>query len=91
LHQGSIVLFTCHGIQEPENPLDSGLILGERRQTISELMKTTDDPDQSPILQTMSLAFLSACETAKGGEDIPDQTIHRAATLLFPCFKGVVA
>ncbi|KAJ7845045.1 hypothetical protein B0H14DRAFT_2358317 [Mycena olivaceomarginata] len=39
----------------------------------------------------MSLAFLSACETAKGGEDIPDQTIHRAATLLFPRFKGVVA
>ncbi|KAJ7603472.1 hypothetical protein DFH06DRAFT_1022192 [Mycena polygramma] len=41
----------------------------------------------------MALAFLSACETAKGDETVPDEAMHRdlAATLLFAGFHGVVA
>ena len=42
----------------------------------------------------MSLAFLSACETAKGDSKTPDEAIHLAATLLFQLFagfRGVVA
>jgi hypothetical protein len=38
-----------------------------------------------------SLAFLSACETAKGDENLPDEVIHLGATLLFAGFRGVVA
>ena len=38
-----------------------------------------------------SLAFLSACETAMGAEDLPDEAMHLAASLLFAGFGGVVA
>jgi CHAT domain-containing protein len=37
------------------------------------------------------LAFLSACETARGSEDQPDQAMHLAAAMLFVGFKSVVA
>ena len=30
-----------------------------------------------------SLAFLSACETAMGDENLPDEGIHLGSTLLF--------
>lgn len=36
------------------------------------------------------LAFLSACETAKGDSKQPDQAIHLAATMLFAGFKSVI-
>jgi hypothetical protein len=37
------------------------------------------------------LAFLSACQTAKGDEDMPDQAVHLAASMLFCGFKSVIA
>ena len=37
-----------------------------------------------------SLAFLSACETAKGDKGSPDEAMHLAATMLFAGFCGVV-
>ncbi|KAJ7123558.1 hypothetical protein C8R44DRAFT_784007, partial [Mycena epipterygia] len=40
---------------------------------------------------SMTLAFLSACETAKGDDTVPDEAMHLAATLLFAGFRGVVA
>jgi len=38
-----------------------------------------------------SLAFLSACETAMGNENLPDEVIHLGSTLLFAGFHGVIA
>lgn len=35
-------------------------------------------------------AFLSACDTAKTGNDQPDQAVHLAATMLFVGFKSVI-
>jgi CHAT domain-containing protein len=37
------------------------------------------------------LAFLSACETAKGDNEQPDQAMHLAAAMLFSGFKSIVA
>lgn len=34
-------------------------------------------------LPTAMLAFLSACKTAKGSEEQPDQAVHLAASMLF--------
>jgi CHAT domain-containing protein len=39
----------------------------------------------------MSLAFLSACQTAMGDETTPDEMMHLAAALLFAGFRSVVA
>jgi len=38
-----------------------------------------------------SLAFLSACQTAMGDENLPDKAFHLAAALLFAGFRGTVA
>ncbi|PSR76432.1 hypothetical protein PHLCEN_2v8467 [Hermanssonia centrifuga] len=41
-------------------------------------------------LEHSFLAYLSACETAKGDLVEPDQTVHLAATMLFTGFKSVI-
>jgi CHAT domain-containing protein len=45
----------------------------------------------SLYLKGAYLAFLGACETAKGDREQSDQAIHLAATMLFVGFKSVVA
>jgi CHAT domain-containing protein len=37
------------------------------------------------------IAFLSACDTAKGNRDQPDQAIHLASKMLFIGFRSIVA
>jgi CHAT domain-containing protein len=83
MQTANIVHLACHGIQDSNNALDSGFCLRDGRLTIEQLMKLKlDDP---------LLAFLSACETAKGDEDQPDQVMHLAAAMMFLGFKSVVA
>ncbi|KAF8872483.1 hypothetical protein CPB84DRAFT_1854456 [Gymnopilus junonius] len=47
--------------------------------------------DYEEAVPNGSLAFLSACETAKGDEKIPDEAMSLAASLLFSGFRSVVA
>ncbi|KAJ6537190.1 CHAT domain-containing protein [Mycena capillaripes] len=91
LQQSSIMHFACHGTQDLEHPLDSGFILTDGRLKVSEIMRQLDGTNTWDIKKTMSLAFLSACETAKGDKTVPDEAMHLAATLLFAGFRGVVA
>jgi CHAT domain-containing protein len=73
----------CHGTQNATNPLSSGFCLSDRNLSVSRLM----DLD----LKDAFFAFLSACETAKGDEKQPDETVHLAAAMLFVGFRSVVA
>ncbi|KAF8179274.1 CHAT domain-containing protein [Mycena galopus ATCC 62051] len=91
LHGSSIIHFACHGIQDSKNPLDSGLMLSDGRLKISQIMRKPDNVNTTGNTNAMSLAFLSACETAKGDGSTPDEALHLAATLLFAGFRGVVA
>jgi CHAT domain-containing protein len=79
----SVAHFACHGQQNSENPLESALILHDGELKVSEIM-------QQPM-PNASLAFLSACETAMGDKNLPDEMIHLGATLLFAGFHGVIA
>jgi CHAT domain-containing protein len=79
----SIAHFACHGVQNKENPLESSLILEDGRLKISRIMQEST--------QNASLAVLSACETAMGDKDLPDEAMHLGATLLFAGFHGTVA
>ncbi|KAJ6599402.1 CHAT domain-containing protein [Mycena sp. CBHHK59/15] len=90
LRQSSIVHFACHGIQDLANPLDSGLELSNGRLKVSEIMRKPENSVPEQVRKSMSLAFLSACETAKGDSKQPDEAMHLAATLLFAGFRGVV-
>ncbi|KAJ6562314.1 CHAT domain-containing protein [Mycena capillaripes] len=92
LQQSSVVHFACHGIQDSTNPLESGLLLADGRLKVSQIMgSTSGSPTETPLQRRMSLAFLSACETAKGDNELPDEAMHLAAGLLFTGFRGVVA
>jgi CHAT domain-containing protein len=71
----NIVHLACHGIQDPEDATRSGFCLGDGRLSISELLQID--------IRHGFLAFLSACETARGSEDQPDQAMHLAAAMLF--------
>jgi CHAT domain-containing protein len=73
----------CHGIQNSEDALSSGFHLADGTLTVSQLMELD--------LKNAFFAFLSACETAKGDEKQPDQTVHLAAAMLFVGFRSVVA
>ncbi|KAJ6526886.1 tetratricopeptide repeat-containing protein [Mycena vulgaris] len=85
-----IVHFACHGIQDSKNPLDSGFMLSDGRLKVSQIMHRPDNGNTKRSRKAMSLAFLSACETAKGDSSTPDEAMHLASTLLFVGFRGVV-
>jgi CHAT domain-containing protein len=82
LPEVSFAHFTCHRSQNFSKPLESGLHLSDGELKIAQIM-------QHP-LPLVSLAFLSACETAKGTEDDPDEALHIAATMLYTGFHGIV-
>jgi CHAT domain-containing protein len=79
----NFVHLACHGIQDPTKALESGFFLRDGMLTISKLMELELDQPW--------FAYLSACETAKGDAEQPDQVIHLAAAMLFAGFKSVVA
>lgn len=77
-----ILHLACHG-QQDSDPLRSRFVLRDGPLTISELMKID--------LPNAMMAFLSACDTAKGDKEQPDQAVHLAASMLFCGFRSVVA
>ncbi|EDR09388.1 uncharacterized protein LACBIDRAFT_318922 [Laccaria bicolor S238N-H82] len=79
----SIVHFACHGNQNPQNPLDSGLTLDDGLLRISRIMKEK--------MPNGSLAFLCACETAVGDQNLPDEAMSIGASLIFSGFRRVIA
>ena len=77
----SIVHLACHG-QQNSKPLDSALLLDDGQLKVTQLMQLS--------IQKASLVFLSACETAMGDANLPDEVIHLAAAMLFVGFCGAV-
>jgi CHAT domain-containing protein len=76
-----ILHLACHG-QQAEDALDSAFFLRDGKFSIQNLM--------SMHLPNAVLAFLSACQTARGSKDLPDQAVHLAASMLFCGFRSVV-
>jgi hypothetical protein len=83
LGKAEILHLACHGYQNPRDALASGFALSDEMLTIAQLMR---EP-----LPRARIAFLSACNTAKGDADQPDQAVHLATTMLFAGFKSVIA
>lgn len=82
LPEASFLHLACHGRQDPDNALDSGFAMRDKMMTVTQLMALK--------LPRAFLAFLSACDTARGDERQPDQAMHLAATMLFVGFSSVV-
>lgn len=76
------VHFACHGIQDTADPMDSGLRLSDGLLRLSDIIK-------EPLLDA-EFAFLSACQTATGDKDRPEEAIHLASGMLLAGYRGVV-
>jgi CHAT domain-containing protein len=76
-----ILHLACHGVQETD-PLKSALVMQDGRLAIEDIMQLN--------LPHAVLAYLSACQTAKGDKNLPDQAVHLASSMLFCGFKSVI-
>jgi CHAT domain-containing protein len=82
LPETTILHLACHGIQNASKPLESGFIMHDKMMQVGDLIRLK--------LPNARLAFLSACETAQGDMERPDEALHLAAAMLYAGFKSVV-
>jgi CHAT domain-containing protein len=75
----SWVHLACHGLQDS---LDSAFSLYDGKLKLSKLMTQS--------LPHAELAFLSACQTASGDPELPEEAVHLAAGMLSVGYKSVI-
>jgi CHAT domain-containing protein len=76
-----VLHLACHGIQSTD-PLSSAIMLHDEPLTIENIMQLK--------LPQATVAYLSACQTAKGDQNAPDQAVHIAASMLFCGFRSIL-
>ncbi|KAG2071367.1 hypothetical protein BDR04DRAFT_1154526 [Suillus decipiens] len=76
------VHLACHGKQDQKQPYYSCFAMKDEPVTLLDIMEQ-DIPHAE-------FAFLSACHTAVGDKETPDEVIHLAAGLQFSGFKSVI-
>ncbi|KAG1838378.1 CHAT domain-containing protein [Suillus subalutaceus] len=74
--------FSCHGTQKYQDPFNSAFLMQDHPLSLLDITQTD--------LFWHEFAFLSACDTAGGDYDTPDEVIHLAAGLQFAGVKSVV-
>ncbi len=82
IKSSEIVHLACHGIQNLDQPLDSHLMFSVGDLTLRKIL--------TQELKQAELAFLSACQTARGDEDLVNESVHLAGGFMAAGFKGVV-
>ncbi|KAG1775994.1 CHAT domain-containing protein [Suillus placidus] len=82
LEENTWVHLTYHGKQDPMQPYNSHFIMRDEHLMLLDIM------DRG--IPHAEFTFLSACHTAVGDEETPDEAIHLAAGLQFSGFKSVV-
>jgi CHAT domain-containing protein len=83
MNKCSWVHFACHGVQDLDAPLKSGFLLQNGCLELSRIMSNS--------VPNADFAFLSACQTAAGDLNHPDEAIHLAAGILSAGYHSVVA
>ncbi|VDB96018.1 unnamed protein product [Peniophora sp. CBMAI 1063] len=83
IDQHNWVHLACHGSQHRTDATKSAFQLYDGPLTLSDLMGT--------VSENAELAFLSACQTAVGDANTPEESAHLAAGMLAVGFKGVIA
>ena len=83
MEQFNSVHFACHASQNLSQPLESCFHLHDRGLSLADITKRS--------LKNKGLAFLSACQTATGDAESPDEAIHLAAGMLVAGYPTVIA
>ncbi|KAI0318040.1 CHAT domain-containing protein [Amylostereum chailletii] len=82
LPEATILHLACHGSQHPVFPDNSSFHLRDGDLRINDLMQIE--------MSKAQFAFLSACDSAAGDKNRPDESIHLAAAMLAVGFKSVI-
>jgi len=72
----------CHAVQDITKPLKSSIFLHDGPLELLEIMKKN--------LTHSDFAFLSACQTSKGVENLPEEVVHLASGMLAAGYRSVV-
>lgn len=81
LEDHRILHFSCHGVQDPQDPAASYLAVADGPLRVRDLARHVTRAD---------LAFLSACETARGDTELADEALHLAAAFSFAGARHVI-
>jgi len=74
--------FACHGVQDSDAPTQSAFMLYDGGLDFRRIMKVSLDHKE--------LAILSACQTAMGDSEFPEEAVSLAAGMLIAGYKNVV-
>jgi CHAT domain-containing protein len=75
--------FACHGIQNSSTPTKSALLLAENTcLTLLNISKLS--------LPYAEFAYLSACQTATGADNLSEEAVHLTAGMLLAGYRGVI-
>ncbi|KAG8720391.1 hypothetical protein FRC09_009653 [Ceratobasidium sp. 395] len=83
IQRNSWVHFACHASQDIANPMKSALRLHGGDLDLATITRES--------INHGKLAFLSACETARGDEGLPEESVHLAAGMILAGFPDVIA
>jgi CHAT domain-containing protein len=83
MSQYNWIHLACHGIQDQTDPMKSAFMLYDGGL---DLRAISGKP-----LPNAELAFLSACQTATGDENLPEEAVHLAAGMLMAGYRSVIA
>jgi len=83
MKESNWIHLACHGTQDTAHPINSAFLLVDKPLTLQEIMKQS--------FSHTELAFLSACQTATGDSELPEEAIHLAAGMLMAGYRSVVA
>ncbi|KAK7458026.1 hypothetical protein VKT23_009934 [Stygiomarasmius scandens] len=79
----SWVHFACHGMQNTEDPLRSAFCLEDGHLELGTIITKS-------YVHT-EFAFLSACQTSTGDENLSEEAVHLAAGMQLAGFQSVIA
>ncbi|KAG8780406.1 hypothetical protein FRC12_023064 [Ceratobasidium sp. 428] len=83
LDRHSWVHLACHASQNMANPMASAFHLHDGPLDLSTITQKH--------VKHADLAFLSACQTATGDKELPDEAVHLAAGIIMAGYKAVIA
>jgi CHAT domain-containing protein len=77
------VHLACHAHQNLEDPTDTGFFLHDGTLSLASITQKS--------FKNKGLAFLSACQTARGDENLADEAVHLASGMLMAGYPSVIA
>jgi hypothetical protein len=83
MQQYSCIHLACHASQSTREPLASGFYLHGGCLQLSTIIQAH--------LTSADIAFLSACQTSTGDEDLSEEAVHLAAGMMAAGYRGIVA